>query len=122
MADDFSFTLEQTYGVLSESKTGWKLELNSVAWGDRPAKFDIRSWSPDHQKMGKGGKTKTVLYVIAGFLSLFLECAARLGFELPNLKAFAVTGTVLYVLCLAAAYVSFLDYLLTFRKLLKDLK
>lgn len=54
MADDFSFTLEQTYGVLSESKTGWKLELNSVAWGDRPAKFDIRSWSPDHQKMGKG--------------------------------------------------------------------
>ena len=70
----------------------------------------------------KGGKAKTVLYVIAGFLSLFLECTARLGFELPNLKAFAVAGTVLYVLCLAAAYVSFLDYLLTFRKLLKDLK
>ena len=70
----------------------------------------------------KGGKAKTVLYVIAGFLSLFLECAARLGFELPNLKAFAVAGTVLYALCLAAAYVSFLDYLLTFRKLLKDLK
>lgn len=30
------------------------MELNKVAWGDRPAKYDLRSWSPDHQKMGKG--------------------------------------------------------------------
>ena len=25
-----------------------------ASWGGRPAKYDIRSWSPDHQKMGKG--------------------------------------------------------------------
>ncbi|MCH5289585.1 MAG: YdbC family protein [Treponema sp.] len=54
MADDFSFTIEQSLGVISESKGGWKLELNKVSWGGRPAKYDIRSWSPDHQKMGKG--------------------------------------------------------------------
>jgi hypothetical protein len=30
------------------------MELNSVSWGGREAKFDIRSWSADHQKMGKG--------------------------------------------------------------------
>ena len=70
----------------------------------------------------KGGKTKTVLYVAAGFLSLFVECTVRLGFELPHRGGFEVAGTVLYLLCLLAAYVSFLDYLLTFRKLLKDLK
>ena len=54
MADDFSFSIEQNLGVISESKTGWKLELNMVSWGGRPAKYDLRSWSPDHEKMGKG--------------------------------------------------------------------
>jgi len=54
MADDFSFKIIESFGVLSESKSGWKTELNTVSWGDRPPKYDIRSWSPDHQKMGKG--------------------------------------------------------------------
>lgn len=54
MADDFSFKIVETFGELSTSKAGWKTELSSVSWGDRPAKYDIRSWSPDHQKMGKG--------------------------------------------------------------------
>jgi hypothetical protein len=54
MADDFSFTIEQELGVISEGSGGWKLELNKVSWGGRPAKYDIRSWSPDHTKMGKG--------------------------------------------------------------------
>ena len=54
MADDFTFKITESFGVLSESKAGWKTELNMVSWGDRPAKYDIRSWSPDHQKMGKG--------------------------------------------------------------------
>ncbi len=54
MADDFSFSIEQTVGVISEGKGGWKLELNKVSWGGRPAKYDIRSWDGSHQKMGKG--------------------------------------------------------------------
>lgn len=54
MADDFSFNITEKFGVLSESKSGWTMELNTVSWGGRPAKYDIRSWSPDHQKMGKG--------------------------------------------------------------------
>ncbi|MBR4464867.1 MAG: YdbC family protein [Treponema sp.] len=54
MADDFTFSIEKEVGVISEGKGGWKLELNKVSWGGRPAKYDIRSWSPDHQKMGKG--------------------------------------------------------------------
>lgn len=54
MSDEFSFNITEKYGVLSESKAGWKLELNSVSWNGRDAKYDIRSWSPDHQKMGKG--------------------------------------------------------------------
>ena len=54
MADDFSFQITEKVGEISVSKTGWTLELNKVSWGGRPPKFDLRSWSPDHQKMGKG--------------------------------------------------------------------
>ena len=54
MADDFSFSIEKTLGVISEGKGGWNVELNQVSWSKRPAKYDIRSWSPDHEKMGKG--------------------------------------------------------------------
>ena len=54
MNDDFSFQIVKNLGVLSEGKGGWKTELNLVSWGGRPAKYDLRSWSPDHQKMGKG--------------------------------------------------------------------
>lgn len=52
--DEFSFKIEESIAVISSSKGGWNLELNKVSWGDRPAKYDLRSWSPDHQKMGKG--------------------------------------------------------------------
>ena len=54
MADDFTFEITKNIGVVSEGKGGWKMELNLVSWGSRPAKYDVRSWSPDHQKMGKG--------------------------------------------------------------------
>ena len=54
MADDFSFEIVDRLGVLSEAKGGWTVELNTVSWGGRPAKYDLRSWAPDHQKMGKG--------------------------------------------------------------------
>ena len=29
-------------------------ELNLVSWNGRKAKYDIREWSPDHEKLGKG--------------------------------------------------------------------
>jgi hypothetical protein len=54
MGDDFSFEIIEKFGILSEAKSGWTMELATVSWGGRPAKYDIRSWSPDHQKMGKG--------------------------------------------------------------------
>ena len=51
---DFNYEIMEELGVLSESETGWTKELNLVSWNDRPAKFDVRDWSPDHEKMGKG--------------------------------------------------------------------
>ncbi len=49
-----SYQIEKYIGVLSESPSGWSKELNVISWNDRPAKFDIRDWDPDHDKMGKG--------------------------------------------------------------------
>ena len=35
-------------------KNGWKKELNLVSWNGREPVYDIRTWSPDGSKMGKG--------------------------------------------------------------------
>jgi hypothetical protein len=54
MAEDFTFEITKNCGELSRSRKDWATELNMVSWGGREPKYDIRSWSPDHQKMGKG--------------------------------------------------------------------
>ena len=68
----------------------------------------------------KGGKFKTVLYVIAGFFSLFLECAKRLGFSLPENLMYI--GYIFYIMGLIASYVSFIDYLVNFIPVIKKEK
>lgn len=51
---DIKYVIAQQIGVLSEGSKGWKKELNLISWNDREPKFDIREWSPEHEKMGKG--------------------------------------------------------------------
>ena len=52
---EFSFEIEEKLLVLSENDKGWTTkELNRVSFNGAPAKYDIRTWSPDHTKMGKG--------------------------------------------------------------------
>ncbi len=51
---EIKFEIKETIGVLSESAKGWTKELNLVSWNGREPKYDIREWSPDHDKMGKG--------------------------------------------------------------------
>ena len=51
---DITFDIVKKYGVISEEKGGWKKELNLVSWNGRTPKLDIRDWSPEHEKMGKG--------------------------------------------------------------------
>lgn len=41
-------------GVISTSASGWNTELNRVSWNGAEPKYDIRAWSPDHSKMGRG--------------------------------------------------------------------
>jgi hypothetical protein len=51
---DIKYEITKHIGVLSESSKGWTKELNLVSWNDREPKHDIREWSPERKKMGKG--------------------------------------------------------------------
>lgn len=54
MASEFSYEIVEEIAVLSENPKGWLKELNLVSWNGREPKFDLRDWSPGHEKMGKG--------------------------------------------------------------------
>lgn len=51
---EFKYEVVEKIAVLSESSKGWTKELNLISWNDRDPKYDIREWSPDGTKMGKG--------------------------------------------------------------------
>ena len=51
---DIKFSITQHIATLSTSPKGWTKELNLVSWNDATPKYDLREWSPDHSKMGKG--------------------------------------------------------------------
>lgn len=51
---EIKYEIIETIGVLSESPKGWRKEINLVTWNDRAPKYDIREWSPDREKIGKG--------------------------------------------------------------------
>ncbi len=51
---ELKYEIVRNIGVLSENAKGWTKELNLVSWNDREPKYDIREWSPEHDKMGKG--------------------------------------------------------------------
>jgi hypothetical protein len=51
---DIKFEIVKNIGVLSTSEKGWTKELNLVSWNDRPAKYDVREWDPEHKMMSKG--------------------------------------------------------------------
>lgn len=48
------YEIKKEIGVISESPTGWRKELNLISWNDKEAKYDLREWAPEHEKMSKG--------------------------------------------------------------------
>ena len=68
---DFQFI--GNHNIISErGENGWKLELNVIKWNpsDNENKFDVRVWSPDHTKMGKGiSMTKTEISTLKEILN-----------------------------------------------------
>jgi hypothetical protein len=48
------FEIVRRIGLLTDGGRGWRKELNMVSWNDREPKLDIREWSEDHSRMGRG--------------------------------------------------------------------
>ena len=51
---DIKFEIVRKIGVITDGGRGWRKELNIVSWNEREPKFDLREWSEDHFRMGKG--------------------------------------------------------------------
>ena len=51
---EVTFEIVEEIGVIATHSTGWKKELNLVSWNGGQAKYDIRDWDPDHERMSRG--------------------------------------------------------------------
>jgi hypothetical protein len=51
---EFKYEIIKEAGVISENKSGWQKKLCLISWNGGTPKYDIRDWSPDGEKMGKG--------------------------------------------------------------------
>ena len=51
---EIKYAITEELGVLSENAKGWTKELNMVSWNGHDPKYDLREWSPDKTRMGKG--------------------------------------------------------------------
>lgn len=51
---EFTYQIIRKIGVLSTSASGWEKQINLISWNEREPKYDIREWSPEGDKMGKG--------------------------------------------------------------------
>jgi hypothetical protein len=51
---EIKYEIVKKIGLLYKSASGWAKELNLISWNERDPKYDLREWSPDREKMGKG--------------------------------------------------------------------
>jgi hypothetical protein len=64
-----NYEIVKEIGVLSTSAKGWTKKLNLISWNGRAAKYDLRDWAPEREKMGKGiTLTEEELVTLKGLL------------------------------------------------------
>lgn len=54
MSNEVIVEIKERLGVIKSNSMGWTKELNIVSWNGGPYKYDIREWSPDHERMSRG--------------------------------------------------------------------
>ena len=65
----FKYEITERIAVHSTNSSGLERQLNLISWNDHEPKYDIRDWSPDGSKMGKGiSMTKEDLIALKGIL------------------------------------------------------
>ena len=51
---DIQYEIVREIAVLSTSDSGYTKEINLISWNGKEPKYDIRSFSPNREKCGKG--------------------------------------------------------------------
>ena len=51
---EIQYEIVKEISVLSASDSGYTKEINLISWNGREPKYDIRSFSPNREKCGKG--------------------------------------------------------------------
>ena len=67
---EIQYEIVKEIAVLSKSDSGYTKEINFISWNGKEPKYDVRSWSPDRGKCGKG---VTLMEKEAGNLLAALE-------------------------------------------------
>ncbi|MDR1030696.1 MAG: CDP-diacylglycerol--glycerol-3-phosphate 3-phosphatidyltransferase [Treponema sp.] len=67
---------------------------------------------------GKGGKFKTLFYIVTIFYFLLFESLRRLGIAIPEVPVLPIIAALLNIGCVITAYSSFISYLVHFRTLI----
>lgn len=51
---EIKYEIVERIAVLGQRPKRWERQLNLISWNDAEPKYDIRDWSPDGTRMGKG--------------------------------------------------------------------
>lgn len=51
---EIQYEIKKEIAVLSTSDSGYTKEINLISWNGKEPKYDIRSFSPNREKCGKG--------------------------------------------------------------------
>lgn len=51
---EIQYEIVKEIAVLSTSDSGYTKEINLISWNGKSPKYDIRSFSPNREKCGKG--------------------------------------------------------------------
>lgn len=83
----YIFEIKKELGVISSTKNGWQKELNLVSWNEKEPKYDIREWSPDHERMSKGCTfTLSELLILRKLLNDLDQLNVNITIDLSDLK------------------------------------
>ena len=51
---EIQYEIVREIAVLSTSDSGYTKEINLISWNGKAPKYDVRSFSPNREKCGKG--------------------------------------------------------------------
>ena len=51
---EIQYEIVKEIAVLSTSESGYTKEINLISWNGKEPKYDIRTFSPNREKCGKG--------------------------------------------------------------------